>query len=277
MLRHVVSSAPLAAAARRLGKDHSSVYHSGRRLFTTSREKRALNLNQIKGAGEEQKASPSTPPPSSGGGGGSSPVPMILGGLAVVGAGVAYSQGWIPGLSQHPEEAAEQKAAAAAAAAGAVVKKDGDKEKAKDAPSTSSSSGNRVVKIELPKGSKRSAPPAASVIGHPIGGNKVEMNPAPATTASGGDASHNNIPTVDTALEELKSKLSQETSLTLQEARRELAKLSTMAMSELDEMSPTQLKIRLIQLAKDLEERTKWEAVRLKEFLAMKEKEVEDK
>jgi hypothetical protein len=30
-------------------------------------------------------------------------------------------------------------------------------------------------------------------------------------------------------------------------------------------------------MTKDMEERTKWEAVRLKEFLAMKEKEVEDK
>jgi hypothetical protein len=33
----------------------------------------------------------------------------------------------------------------------------------------------------------------------------------------------------------------------------------------------------LVQMTKDMEERTKWEAVRLKEFLAMKEKEVEDK
>ena len=42
-------------------------------------------------------------------------------------------------------------------------------------------------------------------------------------------------------------------------------------------MTKSQLKVRLVQMARDLEERTKWEAVRLQEFLSMKEKEVEDK
>ena len=76
---------------------------------------------------------------------------------------------------------------------------------------------------------------------------------------------------------DLQSQLSQETSVALKEARKELAKLATLDAAELDGMTETELKIRLVQLAKDLEERTKWEAVRLKEFLAMKEKEVEDK
>jgi mitofilin len=42
-------------------------------------------------------------------------------------------------------------------------------------------------------------------------------------------------------------------------------------------MTQSQLKVRLVQMARDLEERTKWEAVRLQEFLSMKEKEVEDR
>jgi hypothetical protein len=75
----------------------------------------------------------------------------------------------------------------------------------------------------------------------------------------------------------LRDQLSQESSITLKEARQELAKLSSLDTKELDTMTPTQLKIRLIQLSKDLEERTKWEAVRLKEFLAMKEQEVQNK
>jgi chromatin segregation and condensation protein Rec8/ScpA/Scc1 (kleisin family) len=39
----------------------------------------------------------------------------------------------------------------------------------------------------------------------------------------------------------------------------------------------SQLKVRLVQMARDLEERTKWETFRLQEFLNMKEKEVEDR
>ena len=84
-------------------------------------------------------------------------------------------------------------------------------------------------------------------------------------------------PSIDAALQELRGQLSQESSITLQEAREELAKLSSLDAKELDSLSPTQLKIRIIQLSKDLEDRTKWEAVRLKEFLAMKEQEVQNK
>ena len=45
----------------------------------------------------------------------------------------------------------------------------------------------------------------------------------------------------------------------------------------LDEASLSELKIRVVQLASEMNERTKWEAVRLREFLAMKEKEVGEK
>jgi len=131
--------------------------------------------------------------------------------------------------------------------------------------------GNRVMKISLPEGTKGSPPPII-VTGHPVGGNKVEINPT-----SKSSASTENTPTVDSALRELQSQLSQETSRALVQAHHELAKVTSLDITDLDNMSPTQLKIRLVQLAKDLEERTKWEAVRLKEFLAMKEKEVEDK
>ena len=43
--------------------------------------------------------------------------------------------------------------------------------------------------------------------------------------------------------------------------------------SDLDALSNSQLKTRIVQLAAELKDRTKWEAVRLKEFLAMKETE----
>ena len=80
-------------------------------------------------------------------------------------------------------------------------------------------------------------------------------------------------------IEELKKQLNQKSSSALQEAHTELAKLGSMDVmgTDLDKMTPSQLKVRLVQMARDLEERTKWEAVRLQEFLAMKEKEVEDR
>jgi uncharacterized protein (DUF885 family) len=77
--------------------------------------------------------------------------------------------------------------------------------------------------------------------------------------------------------QELQAQLSKDTSRALSEAHQELAELSSLDMSKLDNMCLSQLKIRLVQMARDLEERTKWEAVRLKEFLAMNGKEVEDK
>ena len=268
MLRQIARKTWNTARWVEMGRKDSAV---GRRLFNaaTSREKRALNQTQVGGDGASKPPAgypPSGPPVAGGGGGGSSTVPLIIGGLAVVGGGIAYSQGLIPGISPHPEEVEEQKEEARAS-------KDAPKQAtpASTLPADEeAASGNRVIQIALPLGSKRSAPPASSA-GHPVGGNKVEMHPSAAVYPS------ENTPTVDSALKELHSQLSEETSRALTEAHKELAKLSSLDISEMDELSPTQLKIRLVQLSKDLEERTKWEAVRLKEFLAMKEKEVEDK
>lgn len=81
---------------------------------------------------------------------------------------------------------------------------------------------------------------------------------------------------LDTALQELQKQLAERSSSSLSEAHQELAKLHSLDMGDIENLTITQLKVRLVQMAKDLEERTKWEAVRLKEFLAMKEKETAD-
>ena len=83
-------------------------------------------------------------------------------------------------------------------------------------------------------------------------------------------------------IQELKKELHQRSDTALEQAHTELAKLGTYkvtggSLDDLDKMTQAQLKVRLVQMARDLEERTKWEAVRLQEFLNMKEKEVEDK
>ncbi len=263
MLRQVVNSSLATGRRTVLGRKDAI---AGYRLFNaaTSAEKRALNQRQLgvkEGTTSQPTAGPPPPPP--GKGSSSSSVPLLLGGLIVVGAGVAYSQGLIPGIAPHPEEAGEQKEEALSRDESRNVKEE-NKE------NTSDATGNRVVKISLPQGSK-GPPPLLVAVGHPVGGNKVDMSPTVKSQSA------ENAPSVDSALQELQSKLSQETSRALSEAHQELAKLSSLDISEMDKMSTTQLKIRLVQLAKDLEERTKWEAVRLKEFLAMKEKEVEDK
>jgi len=45
-------------------------------------------------------------------------------------------------------------------------------------------------------------------------------------------------------------------------------------LKDLESLTMSELKIRIVQLASEMNERTKWEAVRLREFLAMKEREL---
>ena len=53
--------------------------------------------------------------------------------------------------------------------------------------------------------------------------------------------------------------------------------LATSVIDDLDQMNTSQLKAKIFQLSAELQDRTKWEAVRLKEFLTMKEKETAEK
>lgn len=280
---------------------------SSRRTYATSRQKRALNEDQLgknapggppaEGGTAAPAAEAATSSSSGGGGGGSSSLPAILALVAAGGAG-AYYMDIIPGMpseatetpsetlpvaSKPKEEAAKQSVTKESAPALKKETKQGEskkeveqkKEKAVEikskAETTAKATGNRVLNISLPPGSKRSAPPA-TVTEHPSGGNKVSMVPQSESK------SKENAPSVDAALQELQRQISKDDSArSLEEARQDLAKLASLDLHDLDQMSITQLKIRLVQMAKDMEERTKWEAVRLKEFLAMKEKEVEDK
>jgi hypothetical protein len=128
--------------------------------------------------------------------------------------------------------------------------------------------GNRVLSIQVPSSTKRSppakVPPPAE---HPVEGNRVSMKPLPSSEAS-----------VDAAVKELESATEKETSATLAKAHKSIrATLDKSLFQDLDQISAAELKVRVVQLATEMEERTKWEAVRLKEFLAMKEKETADK
>lgn len=259
-----------------------------RRSFATSRQKRALNEQQLGKAAATPP--PPAPPDAATAGGGSSVLPIVAV-LAAAGGAGAYYMDLIPGLSETPSAPAATKEKASPEPEKEAPEKEEPpvvqketkevEEEAKEESSLASApvepepakedapAGNRVLNITLPEGSSYSASPEP-ITEHPLGGNRVKMEPA--------KKSADTPPSVDDALHELQRQISKDDSTrSLIEAHKDLAMLSSMDLSELDEMSVTQLKIRLVQMAKDMEERTKWEAVRLKEFLAMKEKEVEDK
>ena len=151
-----------------------------------------------------------------------------------------------------------------------VSKKDATEtsEKAPATPATAaepSKSGSRVTTVQVPPAQKRAAPAAPKA--HPVSGNRVTMAPPASKEAS-----------VVHAAKELEAASLEKTSQTLLKARQVLrAELDQSVLTDLDSLTPEQLKVRIVQLATEMEERTKWEAVRLQEFLAMKEKETGEK
>jgi hypothetical protein len=85
------------------------------------------------------------------------------------------------------------------------------------------------------------------------------------------------LTTATAAMSELQTTTTLQNSKTLAAANAALkSDLDREYFADLDTLSPSQLRTRVVQLATEMSDRTKWEAVRLKEFLAMKEKEVGD-
>ena len=76
------------------------------------------------------------------------------------------------------------------------------------------------------------------------------------------------------AIEHLQSASTLEAAKSLIQSHQALwSSLDSTFFADLDSLSPAQLKARVVQLATEMKDRTQWEAVRLKEFLALKEKE----
>ncbi|KAL7459111.1 hypothetical protein ACHAWC_011496 [Mediolabrus comicus] len=86
------------------------------------------------------------------------------------------------------------------------------------------------------------------------------------------------LTTAAAAMSELQSNAALQNSKTLASANAALrSDLDREYFADLDQLSQSELRTRVVQLATEMSDRTKWEAVRLKEFLSMKEKEVGDK
>lgn len=257
----------------------------------TKSQKRALNKQQLQGnkpgagGGDAAPAKPPTPPPATpppatpppaGGGGDSTPLVMGVALLAAAGGGYYYY------TTQQGEE--ETSAPVKRAAAKEVSKEEAKKEESvveakSDAPSSSEPTSvkaedgsNRVVQIEIPmKEGTRSAPEATSE-SHPEGGNRVTMESLQKAKEPVSAVS------VKDSLKELQASIDLETSEAMKRANQDVMRSFDESLLEgLDEMSASQLRTRVIQLATEMKERTRWEALRLKEFLALKEKETADK
>jgi mitofilin len=137
---------------------------------------------------------------------------------------------------------------------------------ATDAAATVAKTGSRVTAVQVPTQTRAPAK-VPTPTSHPEQGNRVAMAPPPSKEASAAEAA-----------KELEAASLEETSATLAKARQTLrANFDESLFKDLDSLSKEQLKIRVVQLATEMEERTKWEAVRLKEFLAMKENETGEK
>lgn len=291
----------------------SSTKVATRRNLVTSAQKRALNKSQLEGAAKSTAAAvqgggdaikpasvPSTP--SSGGGGGGGAIVALL--LGAGGVGAAYYNDLIP--SEYlPGFMKTDKAGPAKP----TKKEKNISDELKQAVKEVKALQDPGEKEQEPQ-SKQEQPEQPPVPEHPEDGNRVtnEMIHSFYTKVNEGKAKEDeqlekaqesavqatqynegetvavvsevdsSLPSSSSAISELQSKARIETSTALASAQANLRKdLDQTFLSDIDSLSPSQLRIRIIQLVAEMTDRTKWEAIRIQEFLSLKEKEVGEK
>lgn len=243
------------------------------RAAIVCQDKRPLQQAQLKGSsasGGAKAASPPVPPPAStvtstgGGGGGGGGALFGVAALAAVGGGAYY---YYTTTTQTNN----------------AVSKDLPIQ-SQSSETTVATESHRVTQIDMPAKMKNTSTAVSSTMEHPADGHKVIMTPATQDESSAAEDNDEQAMESDRALAALK------TSVTEAAAEALLASHPTMwtatsvtaattnaaaaPLGDLDALSDSQLKGRIVQLATELKDRTKWEALRLKEFLAMKEQEV---
>mmetsp|Transcript_25153 Transcript_25153/g.35425 ORF Transcript_25153/g.35425 Transcript_25153/m.35425 type:complete len:607 (-) Transcript_25153:70-1890(-) len=272
------------------------------RLQTTAAQKRALNKQQLAGQKDGAGAAGSKmPAPDAGGsaaasssdaGGGGGGGMAIMGALLLAGAGGGYMYTnevgpFAPETTKEPAAKLTKETPAEKPIAPAVeeVKKEETvtvveekkvEEEAvveeEEAAVVVEEKSRGVTTISLPPPGTRPASEPVPEISHPTKGHRVSMAPGKPASVEKIESS------VEQAARELRSTEDEAADETLKKAHQALrANLDESLLKDLDSLSATELKIRVVQLAAEMKERTKWEAVRLKEFLSMKEKETSDK
>lgn len=284
--------------------------------FITSAQKRSLKKEQITPTVEPPApagGTTNTTSGSTGGGGGGGYFLPLVAAVAAAGGGGAYYMDLIPSslLGKEEEKETEEpkegvKSNDDANAKKTDVAKEEEKaevivkleektevivkkeEKKQEKAEKTDHVGNRVLKIQAPSGTGRISQPLPEVK-HREGGSRVTVEQF--SSVYGGKSfkegtkvdTSDSAPTGSTAVA-AKDELTA-SSIGRSMIDEELAKAhATMKASmddtylkDLENLNPSDLKIRIVQLASEMSERTKWEAVRLREFLAMKEKEVGEK
>ena len=287
----------------------ASATSATRRNLVTSAQKRALNKEQLAGdaakktAGGGDAIKPASVPPASDGssGGGSGGGGAVMGLLLVGGAaGAAYYNDMIP-KEYLPDFMKDSSSGSKPAAEVAKKEKKVSKELKEAVKEVKAMQAAEDTKVEA-------APEEPEKIEHPENGNRVtnekitsffsKVNDGKAKEAldeaqeSATKATQYNegetvtitkevdttFPSSASAIRELQTKSQSETSAALSAAQASLrTDLDQTFLQDLDSLSPSQLRTRLIQLVAEMSDRTKWEAIRLQEFLSLKEKEVGEK
>ncbi|CAB9526639.1 MICOS complex subunit MIC60 [Seminavis robusta] len=275
MLRHAATKyAQCIRATGGLGATRSYAKQGGA-------AKRALSKQQLQGVKPDPPAevppttpppAAATPPPANGGGDNGNMMAIGVVALALAGGGGYYYYNMesdaVPAEST-PAAVEEEKASDAPAA---------EEAKTEEVTSITAEDGsNRVVQIEIPmeEGTRpASAETTPAETAHPEDGNKLTLESMQPKKKSA------KIPTSSVAdsVKELQASIDLETSEVTKRANAEVMRSFDESLFQgLDDMSAAQLKAKIMQLATEMKDRTKWEALRLKEFLAMKEKETGDK
>lgn len=266
----------------------------------TSSQKRALNKDQLEGsdaASVPKKVDPPVGTTAAQQSTSGSAFPFLVVGGGAVAAGAAYYYWWSQQQQQYEAAPVSASSKAATTSIGNSDKKsqpsaeskavtksltDNSTKVATSDPS-SSENGNRVTSIQLPakmKNASSSTAGSSVVLQHPVGGNRVttllpSTSEKKATTAP--SASLQDTAMTENAIQKLKSSKTDEAAAALIQSHQSTwSEMDKTYFADLDQLTNTQLKARVVQLATEMKDRTKWEAVRLKEFLAMKEKETAD-
>ncbi|KAL7504839.1 hypothetical protein ACHAXN_003558 [Cyclotella atomus] len=288
----------------------SSATSTTRRHLVTSAQKRALNKQQLEGSeakppppphGGGDAIKPASVPPasdgSSSGGGGGALVALLLAGGA---AGAAYYNDMIP-REYLPDFLSASSSSAPA------VKKEKVSDELKQAVEQAKAASKKEAKSD---GADETRPPEPEPIEHPPDGNRVtnekistfyskvndgknreeqlskaQESAAKATQYNEGEtilspraAVDTALPSSASALRELQSKSQSETQSAITATTLSLrSDLDQTFLSDLDSLSLPQLRTRFIQLVSELSDRTKWEALRIQEYTALKEKELSEK
>lgn len=187
------------------------------------------------------------------------------------------------------QSAGEKVAAALSAAAASPVKEEVVKEEVVEGKVVEETVEEEVLSVEHPEGGSRVDIDKISTFFETVNTSRAKQAEEEAREAAAQATEYNEAEetqvdpmsaptTAANAMAELQSTTSLENSQTLAAAKAALrSDLDAEYFADLDKLSASELRVRVVQLATEMSDRTKWEAVRLKEFLAMKEKEAGEK